>query len=191
MPVEIDERAHGRQRFSVRLIQLIACIASLCAPAFCEDLPPIKISLGYSQLRDQTVQSNAHGWVATLSGDVNRWLGLKGEVGGNIATHNAFGTNFQFGASSFFGGASVTPFAWRHATPFTHFLFGAVRSTAAQSGFAAEDYDFAMQPGGGMDLWLRPGLGIRFGTDYRITPKQEFTGSRGFRFQIGIVAEID
>jgi len=177
--------------FYLRILHVIGCVMFLCAPAFCEDLPPVKVSVGYSVLRDDTVgRKNSSGWLASVSGDLNRWFGLTGEVGDNVAPRSVFGTDTHLGVSSFFGGPHVTTNIGRHASPFAHLLVGAVRTTSKTNGFSASDVDYAIQPGVGMDWWLKPNIGIRVGGDYRRIPTQEFTGSSGFRFQIGIVVDI-
>jgi hypothetical protein len=176
--------------FKVRFFLLIAGVLYFCLPAFSDDAPPMKVSAGYALLQDETVENYAHGWVASVGGNFNPWFGLTGEVGGNAATRNAFATQTRLGTHSLFAGPQVNVRAGRYWSPFAHVLFGAVRSTASTDGLKASDYDFAVQPGMGLDLWVRDGVGIRVGVDYRNTPNQEYGGSSGFRFQIGFVADL-
>ena len=193
MPIQIYQsprREQTRSTFPFRFIALIAGILCFCAPAFSDDAPPMKVSAGYALLQDETVENHAHGWVASVSGNFNPWLGLIGEVGGNASTRNAFAAQTRLGTHAFFAGPQVNTRPGRYWNPFAHVLFGAVRSTASTDGFKARDYDFAVQPGVGLDLWVRDGLGIRVGVDYRNTPNQEYGGSTGFRFQVGFVADL-
>jgi len=192
VPIKINGKTYLKSRMLyIRFLYVIGSLVCLCAPAFCEDLPPLKVSVGYSLLRDDTVgKKSSSGWLAAVSGDLNRWFGLTAEVGDNVATRSALGTDTRIGVSSFFGGPHITTNIGRHASPFAHFLIGAIRTTSTTGGYSASDFDYAIQPGAGLDWWLKPNFGIRIGGDYRRIPTQEFTGSAGFRFQIGIVADI-
>jgi hypothetical protein len=107
---------------SGRLFFALLILLALGSTSFAQTLPAFEGSFGYSFLRNFN-NFNRHGWVGSAMGNVNDWLGIKGEVGG---------------------------------------------------------------PGGGIDYWFQPHLGLRLGADYR----RAFRENRDlnyFRLQAGIV----
>lgn len=133
--------------------------------SFAQNAPDIEGSFGYSFLRQQ-VGFDRHGWVASAAGNVNNWFGVKGEAGGSYTDipHND--------SHSFLAGAQFTARIRPAVSPWLHFLAGVVRTQQGVSPFLfasvlTTESDFAMQPGVGVDFWMRPKFGIRLGGDYR------------------------
>lgn len=155
------------------------------APTLAQQTPAVDISGGYSFLRDQEIETNFHGWVASMAGNVNEWFGIVGEVGGNYRTLQAFDTDIDLSVHSFLAGPR---FSGRGAqvTSFGQVLLGVARASAGVLGETASVTEFALQPGGGVDVWLRPNVGIRVGGDYRRI-FAEGAGTNEFRFHVGIV----
>ena len=171
------------------------CLVIIFASTSLGQKPPaIEASLGYSFLRERPT-FNRHGWVASAAGNVNSWFGAKGEIGGNytdIVHHDAH---------SFLAGAQFSARRNPTVTPWSHFLLGVVRTGQGARLVNFQDVirggppvflpvtrsDFAIQPGGGVDLWLQPTLGIRLGGDYRRRFGLPFVDRDSFRLQLGIV----
>jgi hypothetical protein len=91
---------------------------------------------------------NAFGWNAAVTGNFKHVLGITGDFSG------AYKSNIDF--HSYTVGPVLTA-RLPVVQPFVHALFGGATFTA--SGTSATD--FAMLLGGGLDLGLRKGIGIR------------------------------
>jgi hypothetical protein len=100
---------------------------------------------------------NANGWDTALTGNLNRWFGVAADFSGAYKSQNGVSFNnytYTFGPV----------ISWRHNetfTPFTHFLAGGVRSSAAFSGLSASGNGFAMMFGGGVDVKASRRLAVR------------------------------
>jgi hypothetical protein len=166
---------------------LSALLVCLSVPAFAQG-PRVEISGGYSFLRDQDVEKNFHGWVGSVAGNYNKWFGTEAEIGGNYKTTQLGGTDVDLSVHSFLGGPrfTVRTHEGLELIPFAHFLIGSVRSNASVLGASASTWDFALQPGGGIDYWFRPKMAVRVGGDYRRIFYQG-AGANEFGFNVGIV----
>ena len=181
----------------------ILLAVTFVSTSFGQNAPALEASLGLSFLREQP-NLNRYGWVASAAGNVNHWFGVKGEVAGNYT--DSF---FHRDAHSFLAGPQFTVRRKASVTPWAHFLLGVVRSgQGTTTDFLAESRggpvvfvpattsEFAIQPGGGVDLWLRGTFGIRLGADYRRLNRKPFHQQSGptsfngrdyFRLHAGIV----
>jgi outer membrane protein with beta-barrel domain len=159
----------------------------LASPAFAQ-APRAEISGGYSFLRDQDLNMNFNGWVGSVTGNFNRWFGVEGEAGGNYKTTQVLGSDINMSVHSFVAGPRFTARTGEglEITPFAHVLVGAAHGTASFLGTGASTTNALFQPGGGIDYWLRPKVGIRFGGDYRRL-FAEGGGANEFRFHIGVI----
>jgi hypothetical protein len=165
----------------------LACASELFAQG-------VEISSGYSFLRERP-DFNRHGWVTSVTGNVNSWFGIKAEIGGSytdVPHHDVH---------SFLGGAQFNARGTDRFRPWSHFLFGVARVgqggtiTSPLNAFPIvlpkTQSDLVMQPGGGIDFWLRPTWGIRLGADYRRRITGVSTVDRdSFRLQTGLVFKI-
>jgi hypothetical protein len=177
-------------------------VVAMAVPAFAQLAPAYDVSVGYSLLRDQDLAEqdlaeSLHGWLASVGINFNRWLGVVGEVGGNYGTIDVeppfVGIEpFDVGLSvlSFMGGPRFASHASPSFTPYGQFLLGVVRGSVEFMDESESESEFAIQPGGGIDLWLIPDIGIRVGADYRrifIEDLEDGGGANEFRFHVGIV----
>jgi hypothetical protein len=165
----------------------LVLILSLLTPtaAYAQETPAMDVAAGYAFLRDQDLEDNFHGWLAAVAGNVTPTIGIVGEVGGNYTTVQVLGTDISFSVHSFLGGPRFSIRQNPGVTPFFHFLAGAVRGSASVVGQSESSTEFAIQPGGGVDFWLRPNVGLRAGADYRRI--LEDAGTNEFRIQVGLV----
>jgi hypothetical protein len=155
------------------------------APALAQETPAFEISGGYSLVRDQDAEENFHGWIASGAGNLNRWLAIAGEVGGNYKTIQVLGADIDLRMHSFFAGPR---FSWRQVeniTPSAQLLVGAVHGSGAVLGATKSNLEFALQPGGAVDFWLRKNFGIRVGGNYRRI-FAEGEGTNQFQYHIGV-----
>jgi hypothetical protein len=181
-----------RKRVSWSCFVTLALVGS----AFGQSAARYEVYGGYSFLREESV-TNRHGWVGSFTRDFNDWLGVTGEAGGNY-TAPGFVTHDRELMYSFLGGIHVAVPRKSRITPWAQFLVGPVtnRVTVFQFNGGAPpnlvrrtNTNFAIQPGGGFDFWLRPKLGIRVGGDYRLSFRQG-SDLDSFRLHGGIVFKV-
>lgn len=194
----------GQKETIVRSSVLTAVLTLVMAvPAFAQLAPAYDVSVGYSLLRDEELADldlteTLHGWLASVGFNFNRWFGVVGEIGGNYGTID-FEPPPEFPVGpieldlkvlSFMGGPRFASHASPSFTPYGQFLFGVARGTVEVLDESESSSEFAIQPGGGIDIWMIPDIGIRVGADYRrifIDDIEDGGGSNEFRFHVGIV----
>lgn len=169
----------------VRLIA-VAFIGLFATTAWAQEVPAGDVSGGYSFVRDQELEENFQGWVGSAAFNLSPWLGVVGEVGGNYKTLSAFGTDVDLSVHTFAGGVRTSFRGSSSVTPFAQLLVGAARASGSVLGVSESDTEFMVQPGGGVDVWFQPTVGLRIGGDYRRI--LEDSGANEFRFHAGIVA---
>jgi hypothetical protein len=149
-----------------------------------ETTPAGDVGGGYSFLRENDLEENLHGWMASFAANLNRVIGVVGEVGGNSKTYTVAGTDIDLNVYAFMFGPR---FSARQArvTPFGQFLLGAARASVSVLGESESTTEFAVQPGGGVDIWVAPRVAIRTGADYRYIFAED-EGSDEFRFYVGV-----
>jgi len=122
---------------------------------------------------------NGSGWNASLTGNFKHFLGITGDFGGayrqNVHVHT-----YTVGP--------VLTARLPVVQPFVHALFGGI--TQSTSG-GASDTGFAMLVGGGIDLGLRKGIGIRIvQADWLSTRFEDKTNNSNFRASAGLVIKF-
>ena len=171
----------------LRGLLLLTLLLSLSVPVFAQG-PRAEVSGGYSFVRDQEIEMNFQGWLASVTGNYNKWFGIEGEVGGNYNTTQVRGTNIDMSIHSFAGGPH---FSSRMSNglgvaPFGHVLVGAAHASASFFGLGGSTTHFLLEPGGGINYWFRNNLGIRLGGDYRRIFSDNGDTNQ-FRFHAGVV----
>jgi len=144
-----------------KILLLLALIMFAVAPLLAQDeFPRAQVFGGYSYMSldtsGLTSRQNFNGWNGQASLNVNRWLGFTGDFGGyygNISRVSTHDYSYMFGPT-------VT-FRAEHVAPFVHTLFGGSHIAGSRGGASASDNGFAMAVGGGLDLSLKSGFGIR------------------------------
>jgi len=169
----------------MRVAFFVVGLVFVSVPALAQETPVLDISGGYSFVRDQEAEESFHGWIASGAWNLNRWLGIAGEVGGNYKAIQVLGADIDLSMYSFFAGPR---FSWRQAgnvTPSAHLLVGAVRGSGVVLGAKRSELEFALQPGGAVDFWLGENAGLRVGGNYRrVLPEGETINQ--FQFHVGL-----
>ena len=148
-----------------------------------EETPKADIFGGYSLLHSGgLVGTNASGWNASATGNLNRWFGLTGDFSGhydNIAGIGVKDHNFLFGPTVSYRKPKLTPFA--------HLLLG----DSHVSGGGASDNAFATALGGGADWNVTPRVAVRLiQADWLQTHFASDTQNNG-RFSFGVVFRFE
>ena len=117
----------------------------------------------------------AHALIVALGGDAKKIeaygkgaiVGVAGEVRGSYKTISIAGDQPKVRVYTFMAGPRARPSHSRVA-PFGQVLFGAARASTSVLSVIDTVTNFAYQPGGGVDLKVSGGLGVRLEADYRI-----------------------
>lgn len=168
----------------------LAAIVVLCLapPAAAQEYRRFDVSGGYSRglFIDFDVDQQFHGWVVSAAGNVRPWLGLVGEAGGNYETFSFGEFDLDVSLHSFMSGARVQFPSNPRIMPFGQLLAGAVRLAGTAMGRSTVETRFALQPGGGVDVWFTRNVGVRAGADYR-RMFGNVDDPNGIRFHAGIL----
>jgi hypothetical protein len=158
-------------------IHTILLAGVLCAPVFAQ-----KVEIfGGAQYEHLRSSYNAVGWNASLTGNFKHLLGITADFSGVYNSRRASSSvhTYTFGP--------VLTARLPVVQPFVHALFGgATASTAGRS-----DNAFAMFLGGGLDLGLRKGIGLRLvQADWLMTKFGDQTQNSQGRVSAGIVIKF-
>ncbi len=154
---------------------LIACV--LCAPVFAQ-----KVEIfGGAQYEHLQSSYNAVGWNASLTGNFKHVLGITADFSGVYNSRRASSSVYTY---------TIGPVLTARlpvVQPFVHALFGgATISTTGRS-----DNAFAMLVGGGLDIGLRKGIGLRLvQADWLLTKFGDQTQDQQGRVSAGIVIKF-
>jgi opacity protein-like surface antigen len=171
-----------------RYLLAAALVCGVSAPASAQDVPKVEIGAGFTLLHEKEPHANLKGWVASIGGNLNSWLGIAAEVGQNHGTPDD-DDDAHHDVLAFMAGPRFSARMAR-ATPFAQLMVGVHHSHVDISGAEEEMSGFAWQAGGGLDLRVTPRVGIRFGGDFRHVEEGEAHADHhhtDFRFQAGLV----
>ena len=155
-------------------INTILIAGVLCAPLFAQ-----KVEIfGGAQYEHLQSSYNAVGWNASLTGNFKHVLGITADFSGVYNSRRTGSSVYTY---------TVGPVLTARlpvVQPFVHALFGGVTASTA----SGSDNAFAMLIGGGLDIGLRKGIGLRlvqadwlftkFGDETQNRQGQSFRGHR-------------
>lgn len=168
------QRAGYRVIGSTLLVGLsILLIGSVTAA---QEIPKAEVFVGYSYLNVDTnnltlSRPNANGWEASVSGNLNQWFALEGDVSGYYKSWTVdipallFGpVNVDVSDYGFVGGPRIN-----FRPLFVHALVGADHLTGSALGLSASQDSFAGAFGGGVQWDVNPKWAVRVSGDYVLT----------------------
>lgn len=160
-----------------RLMQTILLAGFLCAPASAQR---VELFAG-AQYEHLQSNYNAVGWNASLTGNFKHVLGITGDFSGVYNSHRTSSSVYTY---------TIGPVLTARlpvVQPFVHALFGGATISAG----GAHDNAFAMLVGGGLDIGLRKGIGIRLvQADWLMTKFGSENQDRQGRVSAGIVIKF-
>jgi opacity protein-like surface antigen len=136
-------------------IALAALLVLLSVPAMAQKSPEAEVFGGYSFFSHGA--HNLHGWNASVNGNINHWLGIKGDFSGLYKTKNGLRLTLH----TFTVGPQLSYRKNRRIVPFAHALFGVAHASAGYQDLAYSRNSFAMNFGGGMDWVVHKNVAIR------------------------------
>jgi hypothetical protein len=171
-----------------QILGTIALAALLATPVTAlaqgEAAPPIpiaEISGGYMLMHDTNAEETfPGGWYFSGANNLTRWFGIVGEVSASYKKEQfdsvivAFDERLQL--YTFLGGPRFFRQVGR-VVPFAQALVGVshmrlkeqlLRGPGPNSVARASRTDFALQPGGGVTVYLSERVGLRLAADYRL-----------------------
>jgi hypothetical protein len=160
-----------------QVMHAIALAFLLCAPALAQRVE----IYGGAQFEHLQPSYNALGWNASLTGNFKHVLGITADFSGAYKSHVIDSSVYTY---------TVGPVLTARLPviqPFVHALFGG----ATISGTGVSDTEFAMLVGGGLDIGLRKGIGIRLvQADWLMTKFNSQTQNSQGRVSAGIVIKF-
>jgi hypothetical protein len=160
-----------------RLIQTLLLAIVFSVPTFAQ-----KVELfGGAQYEHLQPGYNAVGWDASVTGNFKHILGITGDFSGVYNSHRGNSSVYTY---------TVGPVLTARlpvVQPFVHALFGG----ATMSHAGVNDGTFAMLVGGGLDIGLRKGIGLRLvQADWLMTQFRDQTQNRQGRVSAGLVIKF-
>ena len=161
--------------------------------------PKVEISVGYQVLHALN-DTLPVGWYVDLAGNVNRWFGIAGEVGGAYRTKSEpISINRTADVTSklhtFMGGVRLSARINRRIILYHPVLIGGAHASVSTDTVGVtpspSETKFALQPGIGVNLIVTDKIGVQVAADYRRVFLGEDKGVENeCRFTIGIVVPL-
>ena len=160
-----------------KTVRNILIAALLCAPAFAQRVE----IFGGAQFEHLQPSYNAVGWNASLTGNFKHVLGITGDFSGAYNSHRSNSSVYTYTVGPVLSARLPV------VQPFVHALFGGATVSAA----GVSENAFAMLVGGGLDIGLRKGIGLRLvQADWLMTKFADGTQDRQGRVSAGIVIKF-
>ncbi len=191
----------------IALLFMVFCLTA--GPLYAQSYPRGEVFMGYALMRnfDFKLADNEvggftlNGWNFGLSYNLNRTVGIIGEVGGNYGSQTFKIGNDTIKDTANFHTLLIGPRLYARSnsrwTPFVHAMVGTARenhdgfneNTNKNITFTVDGgWNLAVAVGGGLDYNINPRASFRFGQlDYRYT-----TGDMksNFRYCVGLLVKF-
>jgi len=167
-----------------KLLGMAVMLMVVSVPVLCQDYSKVEVFGGYQYTRISPGSGisgeNFNGWNAAVTGNINHWLGVTGDVSG--AYKDIGGVSVK--QHTFLFGPTIASHSSGKFTPFAHALFGVAHASDNAGG--TSDNAFAMALGGGVDVGVR-NFAIRVAQfDYLMT-RFGGTSQNDYRLSSGVV----
>ena len=134
--------------------------------------------------------TSALGFNVATTANFNHWFGLTTEGGGSFFSQDVLGIEiFDIRVWTIMSGPKFTLRKSERVAPFGQVLLGAAFLNGNVLGESGNEWDFALQPGGGVDVALSDAVALRFGVDVRVLFDKPFSvdSHNQLRFTTGVV----
>jgi hypothetical protein len=208
----MEVRMSRLPRFAVA-ISAALIMAAAPAPSSAQDIdtlpvPIVEVSAGYVLMKDTSAEHKyPAGWYVSAATNLTRWFGVVGEASGSYRSSDATFLSGTLTLSekaqvyTFMGGPRFFRKVGR-IVPFGQALVGIATERLQQTETRTEGYaagvntwspsstNLAVQPGGGLAVYLTEAVGLRVSGDYRIIVDTDDDDVRnGFRFLTGFALQ--
>ena len=177
----------------------VACLFLLgAAPLYAQGTPRAELSGGYSFMHDaDRGEDFSKGWYASAVGNINSWIGVATEIGGNYRTcakcergpftsQTFRGTDLHLKVYTYMAGPRFASHAISAVTPFAQFLFGGSHASGGFQFDGALNTGLTYQPGAGIEINVTPKVGVQLEGDYRLI-RTKGRDNKQSRFLAGVV----
>ena len=150
------------------------------------DASDVSMFLGGPSVND----TSALGFNVATTANFNYWFGLTTEGGGSFFSQDLLGIEiFDLQIWTIMSGPKFTLRKSERVAPFGQVLLGGALLNGTILGESGSEWDFALQPGGGVDVALSDAVALRFGVDVRVLFDKPFSGDshNQLRFTTGVV----
>jgi hypothetical protein len=160
-------------RISLRcLVVAVAAGLTVAADARAQGGPTAEGAIGYAFLHDNSNDVNAPiGWMASVGGNLTRWLALVGEVGGNYKTWESGAAELTLNLHTFTAGPRLMVTSSSPVAPFAQILFGVAHASVdvgvPSASIVLRGSSFVSQFGFGLDFNASPQRALRLEVDVR------------------------
>ncbi len=170
-----------------KIVLVVVVLGLLLLPAAAQEYPKAEVFGGYqfTRISVEGASANFNGWNASVTGNVNKWLGLTGDFSGSYKSVTGASGHIY----SYAFGPTISLSHEGTVNPFVHALFGGVTAGGTVEGFGSGNSNgLTIMAGGGVDAKLSPRLAFRVAqfdwVYYRIEGTSE---SKNIRLSTGIV----
>ncbi len=173
----------------LRILFIASVFLTVSVGAIGQDVPKVEVFGGYSW-----TGANLQGVDASVTGNVNSWLGITGDFTGHYGNEQVSGIRLYKNAHTVQGGPRFSKRGKRF-TAFAHALFGATRfkqyATIDDTYIEESATGFTTTVGGGLDVTVSRRVAIRalqidyFRPKFFGTPDNRVRASFGVVFRLG------
>ena len=187
-----------------KLLLVAGLLLAFPLVSLAQDAPKAEIFGGYSYLNPKD-GDDLHGWNASVTGNINKWFGLKADFSGYYDTEKTAFAKFSQSNHLFLAGGQFTYRKNDRVQPFAHLMAGTAYSrfksrvncpltptTVACTPFNStiSDTHFALVAGGGVDLKVANALAVRLiQADYLYVRDDGFN-VHSLRLSTGLVVRL-
>ena len=185
-----------------KLLLTVSFLLALPLVALAQDAPKVEVFGGYSYLNPHN-GDDLNGWNASVTGNVNKWFGIKSDFSGYYESYTTVGgAKVRVSDHFFLAGGQFTYRGNKRVQPFAHLLAGTVLLHSKATSVCAptvasclslvkiSDTGFALVAGGGLDLSIAKHLALRLiQADYVYVRNNGFN-DHAFRLSTGLVGRI-
>jgi hypothetical protein len=159
----------------------VLCVAVLAQRVWAQERPKYELSAGYAHMRVDTSAGalSLNGVDFSLTRNLNRWLGVAGDVGGYHAEGFRLGT--------YMAGPRFNARVSGRLRAFGQALFGGAHADAGARGFPAYHDSVAWAVGGGFDYRLNPRISFHLGQVEYLQTRLGNSVQQNLRVGAGIV----
>ena len=187
-----------------KLLITVSFLLALPLVALAQDAPKVEVFGGYSYLNPKDAD-DLHGWNASVTGNVNKWFGIKTDVSGYYDSANVPGiAKVNLSSYLILAGGQFTYRGNERVQPFAHVMAGTtydrirtrVSCTPGTLGCSAfangrfSDAGFALVLGGGVDLKVAKALAVRLIQADYVYSRNEGFNDHALRLSTGLVLRL-
>ena len=174
---------------------VLLLLGAVPGPALAQGHPSVDVFVGYSILPasgDDFPRQTSHGVQASVTGHLNRWFGIVGDIGAQFNTARRLGPGFEGRVArstvrQYLVGPRFTSRSER-VEVFGHGLFGISTGDAGPGFSGFSDSGLTFGGGGGVDLRVSPRMAVRAQYDLLGSFADIVEGNS--RFAVGVVIKV-